>query len=383
MDTVSTEDEVTEINWVNPPHHRNGLHRVEQVLDVAEIETGKAPPSPLPQVEPMPWSSLRLPVAGGREVDSEEFLELASVDALLVLRGDGIAFERYIGGQAAETRHIVMSLSKSFCGMLTGILLDEGALRVTDLVSEFVPELAETSYGGATVRHLLDMTAGPQYDMNFLDPDSEVNAGDRAAGWRPRLPGESGGTRSFLSGLRGHGTHGTGFQYCSGNTDVLSWVLERAAGAPYRNLLQTRIWSRIGAESNAYITIDEDGDPYACAGMGMRLRDLARFGRLVLDGGRYAGHQVIPEEWIRQTRAGGDYSTGEERRGTYRNQWWITGDEEDSFFGVGIFGQYLWLDPTHDVVVAMFSSCPTPMEHHLERLPALSAIGRAAGSGGQ
>lgn len=372
---------VTAANWVNPPHHRNGLHRVEQVLEVAEIAPGGSPPRELPQAAPMPWSGLELPAEGWRGVDSERFLELASVDALLVLRGDGIVFERYLGGQTAETRHIVMSLSKGFCGMLAGILLDEKALRVTNLVSEIVPELSGTTYGGATVRHLLDMTAGPAYSMDFLNPNSEVNAGDRAAGWRPRLEEETGGTRKFLASLRGEGVHGTGYQYCSGNTDVLSWVLERAAGESYRSLLESRIWSKIGAEAGAYITVDEDGDPYACAGMGMRLRDLARFGRLMLDGGRIGDEQVIPEEWIRQTRAGGDYLMGEERWSTYRNQWRITGDSEGSYYGVGIFGQYLWLDPTNDVVVAMFSSCPTAMEHHLERLPALSAIARTAGTG--
>jgi 6-aminohexanoate-oligomer exohydrolase len=209
------------------------------------------------------------------------------------------------------------------------------------------------------------MTALLQFDMDYPNPASEVQTEDRCAGWRPRRPGDPADSRDFLTTLKAAPADGSNYQYCSATTDALSWVLERAAGVPYAQLVAARIWSRIGAERDAYFTIDSAATPYACAGMGMTLRDLARFGRLVLDGGSDAGQQVIPASWIDTTRAGADRGLdlpaeflAVHPAGGYRNQWWITGDDHGCFTGRGIFGQYLWLDPVADLVIAKFSSQP-------------------------
>lgn len=355
--------ELTSENWVTPPHHRQGLRRVEQFVRCDLLSRGDGP-------------ARDLGVAPGPSPVTLEFLEQTSTDAMLVMRGDQIVFERYLGGFEPATRHIVMSISKSFCGVLTGCLVAAGTVEPEAGVSVYVPELAGGSFGGATVRQLLDMTAAPHYDMSYLNPAAEVHAGDRAVGWRPRQPGDVAGVRQFLATLRGAGVHGAGFQYCSATTDILAWVLERAAGCSYQELMTRLIWSRIGAEADAFITVDEFGAPYACAGMGMRLRDLARFGRLVLDGGQ----DVIPRGWLEQTMRGGSFGTDAEpdtiRRGSYKNQWWIPADEHGSVYAAGIFGQYLWLDPATDVVIAKFSAqdCPVPVD--ARELQALSSIAR-------
>lgn len=383
--TTTVTRPATAADWATPPHHRDGLHRVDELIACAEIHAAPAAVRPLtPASTGLDWATLELPVAPDRTVPADDFLELTRTDAILVLRGDEVLAERYYGDSTAATRHIVMSISKSFCGMLAGVILAEGRLQLDDVVADVVPELGGSSFGAATVRQLLDMTAAPSYDMTYLDGASEANAGDRAAGWRARIPGDAPDTRTFLAGLRGSGEHGARFQYCSGTTDVLAWVLERAAGEDYRSLLQSRIWSRMGAEAAAYVTVDPIGTPYACAGLGMRLRDLARFGRLVLDAGWYDGTQVVPEEWISRTRAGGEHPVSEDGApGSYRNQWWIPDGHGRSFYGVGIFGQYLWLDPEHDVVVAKFSCCDSPVDHRPDHVPALAAIARAAARAGR
>ncbi|MEV0399282.1 serine hydrolase [Actinoallomurus sp. NPDC050550] len=375
--------EATPQNWATPPYHRQGLHRVEQLVRCALLSRGDGPTREFGLAdEPLDWSALALPSAGGAEISGDEFLARTHADALLVMRGEQIVFERYLGDFTPATRHIVMSISKSFCGMLAGCLVEAGVIDLASPTSRYVPELAGGAFGGATVQQLLDMTAAPHYDMAYLNPGAEVHAGDRAAGWRPRRPGDVAGTRRFLAGLRGAGVHGAGFQYCSGTTDVLAWVLERAAGLDYRELMTRSIWSRIGAEADAFITVDEFGTPYACAGMGMRLRDLARFGRLVLDRGYRDGRSVIPASWIEDTRRGGRVDTGGEpgaaRHGTYKNQWRIPGDEHGGFYAVGIFGQYLWLDPVADVLVAKFSAEDAPVPDDSQEIQALSAIARAA-----
>ncbi|WP_162464785.1 MULTISPECIES: serine hydrolase [unclassified Mycolicibacterium] len=380
---IHDDNGLTLDNWLTPPHHRRGLHRVEQIVRCAAIGRGDGPVRELPTAaEPLDWDTITVAAAGGGEIGGDEYLRRTHTDGLIVLRGNEIVFERYFGDFSPTTTHIVMSISKSFCGMLSGVLAETGALDLAARVRHYLPELDGTSFGEASVEQLLDMTAAPNYDMSYLDPAAEVHAGDRAAGWRPQHPGDVAGTRVFLQQLRGAGQHGADFQYCSGTTDVLSWVLERAGGAGYRELMEGHLWSRIGAEADAFLTVDGNDTPYACAGMGMRLRDLARFGRLILDHGQRDGVSVIPAGWIAQTRRGGGFVTTAESdaapTGTYKNQWWIPGDDHGSFYGVGIFGQYLWLDPETDVVIAKFAAEDSPVADGPESVHALGAIARAA-----
>jgi CubicO group peptidase (beta-lactamase class C family) len=369
-------------DWLTPPHHRQGLHRVEQVVRCATIARGNTAVRELPTAAAqLDWDTVMVATAEGSGISGDEYLRRSHTDGVVVLRGDEIVFERYFDDFTPSTTHIIMSISKSFCGMLAGVLVATGDLGLATQVRHYVPELDGTSFGAATVQQLLDMTAAPHYDMSYLDPAAEVHAGDRAAGWRARRPGDVVGTRAFLAQLRGAETHGTGFQYCSGTTDVLAWVLERAGGSGYRTLMAEHIWSRIGAEADAFLTVDDRGTPYACAGMGMRLRDLARFGRLILDDGQRDGVPVIPADWIAETRRGGRFATSAEsdaaNTGTYKNQWWVPGDSHESFYGVGIFGQYLWLDPSADVVIAKFSADDSPVAESPESVHALAAIARA------
>ena len=368
--------------WATPPHHRAGLRQVDQIVPTATIHRGSDDPRALVRSDGVLDSSLPVGQTDRGALSLEDYVQATHTDGLIVLRGEEIVLERYVGDFTPESTHIVMSISKSVGGMVAGILVGQGRLDPAAQVTTYVPELDDGAWAGATVQQVLDMTAAPAYDMSYLDPESEVHAGDRAAGWRPRREGDVLGTRTFLSGVRGSGTHGSDFQYCSGTTDVLAWVLERAGGTDYRSLLEDLVWSRIGAEADAWITVDSLGTPYACAGMGMRLRDLARFGRLVLDDGVRDGSVVIPEAWIRRTRQGGDFSTtgGDETlpAGTYKNQWWIPDHEHGSFYAVGIFGQFLWLDPTNDVVIARFAAEGTPEPDEARAVAAFHALSDAA-----
>jgi 6-aminohexanoate-oligomer exohydrolase len=382
---------VTNANWIDPPHHREGLRRVAEFVDVAainndpdhvrELSAGadRLDPSSVAVAAGSGPSGLMWPTE--ERISAEAFFAQTATDAVIVLRGDEILHERYYGANGPEQNHIVFSVSKSFCGMLAGILIADGVLDAEAAATRYVPELLGGAYDGASVQQLLDMTARPHYSMDYLDPSSEVHAGDRAAGWRPAQPGDIIGNREYLATVQGHEPHGEQFYYCSATTDVLAWVLERATGSDYATLMSQRLWSRLGAEADAYVTVDPKGAAYACAGMGMRLRDLARFGRLVLDQGRYDGRQVIPSEWIATTRAGGDHETADdprEPRDTYKNQWWIPGRQRPSFYAVGIFGQYLWLDPVRDVVIAKFASEAVPRAHDSWHLAGYDAIARAA-----
>ena len=359
-------DYATPGNWLEAQQLGWSLHHVESLLPTAPIVRGQAGPRRF---------------TARPSLDPAAFCAQTHTDALLVMRGGTVLFERYFG-MTAETPHLVMSVSKSVCGMLAGIAVAAGELDLTATTAAYVPELGPGPYGAATVTDLLDMTAVLRYDMDHTDPDSEVAAEDRAAGWRPLRPGDpAGGSRDFLRRLRHatDGAHGKTLQYSSATTEVLSWVLERAAGVPYAQLVSDRLWSRMGAEHDAYVTVDSTGTPYACAGLGMTLRDLARFGRLILDRGRYADQQIIPADWITQTFGGGDPALAGDHPfreylpgGSYHNQWWITG--YGPMYAAGLLGQYLWLDPAADVIIAKFSCIPVEADQRAAHVAGFQAI---------
>ncbi|MCZ1005928.1 serine hydrolase domain-containing protein [Streptomyces lydicus] len=380
------ENPATPDNWLEPPDNHWAFNHMERLLSTAVIPRGRAGHRRFAAAEVELEEAVIATGEGSSTV--AEFLARTATDAIVVLRGEQMLFERYYGEAAPHRRHALMSISKSIAGMAAGCLVAEGVLDVSATVETYVPELASSAYGTATVREVLDMTAALRFSQDYDDPRSQVQTGDRAAGWRPQHDGDPAGVRAFLTGLEPDGPHGRRFQYCSATTDVLAWVLERAAGQPYPDVLGERVWSRIGAEHDAVVTVDPEGAPYACAGISATARDLARFGRCVLDGGVVDGRQVIPQEWIHATRRGGRAAVLPDRdlgsihpNGTYRNQWWNPGDSVGTLFGIGIFGQYLWLDPQRDVVIVKLSSLPHPRDARAEHAAGLAMIAAAVGSG--
>jgi CubicO group peptidase (beta-lactamase class C family) len=344
---------VTLDNWQVGPANRWAFQHVDEVVSTAVVARGSGPV---------------LPLAAGRAFDApglREFLERTHTDGYLILRGHEVVYEQYLNDLTPTTRHLLMSVSKSLCSAVFGKYVETGLVDVSATVSNYLPELQGSAYGSATVQQVLDMTVGVQYDETYDDPASEVQTHDRTAGWRSPRAGDPTDTYAFLGSLRPSGEHGSTFEYCSANTDVLAWILERITGRGYAELLSADLWSQIGAEQDAYVTVDRAGFPSANGGVCVTLRDLARFGRVVLDGGTGpSGRAAIPSSWLADVRRGGDPLAAKEgmrgihANGSYRNQFWLTGDEHGCFYGVGIHGQYVWMDPSADVVIAKLSSLP-------------------------
>ncbi len=367
---------VTLDNWQAGPANRWAFQHVDDVVRTAVVSRGSGPVLSL--MEGAAFASTDLP----------DFLQHTYTDAMLILRGREVLFERYLNGMTPATRHLLMSVSKSLCSSVVGRYVAAGSIDVSALVPTYLPELAGSAYGEATVQEVLDMTVAVAYDETYHDPASEVQTHDRVAGWRTSRDGDPADTFAFLAELRKSGEHGTTFQYCSANTDVLAWILERVTGRGYAELLSTDLWARIGAEHDAYVTIDRSGFPMANGGVCVTLRDVARFGRVILDGGVGPdGVSVAPAGWVADTRRGGDPAAAEEGmrdvhpNGSYRNQFWISGDEHGCFYGVGIHGQYVWMDPAADVVIAKLSSLPEADDtgEWAEHVAFFESLGRAVG----
>ena len=216
--------------------------------------------------------------------------------------------EEYPDGMHLQTPHLLMSVSKSLVGIVAGALVAGGLLDVDGLASLVRAAAGRKSgYAGATVRHLLDMRSGIAFSEEYLDQDAEVRVLEEAIGWAPRLHADVPQTMyDYLLTLRQKSPHGGPFEYRSGETDVLGWVCEAAAGERMPELMSRLLWSRIGAEFDANIGVDSVGTGMFDGGICAALRDLARFGAMVLnDGTSLTGEQVVPAAWIADTVVGG------------------------------------------------------------------------------
>lgn len=363
---LESNEPITVANWQDPPFNRWGFSHVAELVPTAVIS--RHPDGDPRSRAGLPESAL---VA---EIVPDAFLRETHTEAFLVMRGDEMVDERYLGAARREDRHLLMSVSKSLCALVVGQLVARGLVDPTATIAAYVPELADGAYGTATVQQVLDMTASVEYSEHYHNVAAHVHQQDRVAGWRPRLAGDPSDTYEFLTTLRPAGEHGRVFQYCSASTDVLAWVVENASGQRYADALSSQLWSRLGCTDDATITVDPGGFAFANGGVACTARDLARVGRLVLNGGRVGVEQVVPRDWIQQTLAGGDPAAAAgtvfqkiHPNGSYRNQWWSTGDLRGTVYAAGIHGQYLWLDPSSDVAIVKFSSLPQAVTEEASR----------------
>lgn len=325
-------------------------------------------------------SAAALPRALREDIDQVEFKRLNTgvkmtwgaslnanyTDGIVVLHRGRIVYERYFGVLKPEGQHGAMSVTKSFVGTLAAMLVAEERLDPTRRVFEYVPELASSAFGNATVRQVMDMTTGIQFSEDYADPKAEVWAHAAAGNPLPK-PKDFTGPRSyyeFLQTVKPQGTHGEAFGYRTANTDTLGWIIARVSGQSVAQLLSDRIWSRLGAEQDAYMSVDSTGTPFAGGGLNTGLRDLARFGEMVRNEGFFNGQQILPPAAIADIRKGGkpaDFAKAGYRLlpgWSYRSMWWITHNEHGAFAARGVHGQTIYIDPKAEMVIARFASHP-------------------------
>ena len=296
------------------------------------------------------------------------------LDGFIVLHRGAVAMEAYGSGMRPQDTHILMSTTKSFTGSLAGILADRGVLDTEARIGDVLPSLADTAYGDATVRHLLDMRVGLDFSEEYGDPESDFAYLDAAGGWRPPIkPGAPDNLADFIATIRSEPPHGGAFHYVSANSIVLGWVLEAVTGEPFADLLSRHIWQPMGAEFDADLVVDRCGKSQTEGGLNVTLRDLARFGELHRLGGAVAGRQIVPAAWIDDFIRNGDadaWDNGTMAAGLpglhYRSQWYTNRSHpRRPFFTLGAFGQTVFVDPVAELVIAKLSCYPGSLDGEL------------------
>ena len=291
----------------------------------------------------------------GNTKDLEQLLEVLDTTALVIIKDGTLIFENYYRGTAKDDLRISWSVAKSFASGLYGKAIENGQIKSLDeTVETYVPALKGTAYEGATIRNVMNMSSGVKFNEDYLDPKSDINKMGRVLGL--------GGSMDAFSATLDERQYepGTDWQYVSIDTHVLSMVLRAATGKSLHEMFNETYSANLGFGRAPYYLTDGEDVAFALGGLNLRTRDYAKFGQLFLQDGQWAGQggqmkQVIPAQWVAASTRHSAAALSDRNVG-YGYQWWVPmpqeGIHKGDFFAVGIYGQYIYINPSLGIVIA-------------------------------
>lgn len=321
---------------------------MEKIFPVSTIAPAKTP-FIFPQGTALPL--MQSFTYQGKTIDVQQWFDDTQTTALLVIKNGEIIFEDYYRGHREDGHHISWSVAKSFTSALVGIALEEGAFgSIEDPVTQYVPELKGSSYDGVRIKDILQMSSGAKFNEDYGDYDSDINKFGR-------ILALGGSLDDFSASLEREVEPGSRHHYVSIDTQVLGMLLVRVTGKSLSQYLQEKIWQPLGMEYPAYFITDDNGMELALGGLNVSLRDYAKMGQLYLNKGRWGDRQIVPEQWVHDSVTPdaphllpGDNPLSDSVWG-YGYQWWIPTDPDGEFLAAGIYNQYIYLYPKHDLVI--------------------------------
>jgi hypothetical protein len=364
-----TEGRVTHQNQLLEPYNRWSFQHELQLNHTADVWRGNGS---VAEFEYTDFDIGRVTYQNrvGAQFTFEEMVEMTYTDAIVVLHQGKIIYENYLNGMQPHSLHAWASGSKSLTGTLAALLAHEGLFDLDKPIAFYLPELKDSGFGDATIRQVMDMTTAVWFADDNLDPVSENLAYSIALGWKekPANYTGSGSVYEFLPTMKKIGEHGVRFMYLTPNTDVLAWLMKRLLDQSLAEIMQEHIWSKLGGERDAFWIVDPATAETAGSGLLSTLRDKARFGQMLLQKGQFNGQQIIPAAVVEDLEKGGDpeaFARGpvanpSNQGYSYHNQWWMTHNAHGAYQTLGYGGQMLYIDPVAEMVIAKFSSYPTP-----------------------
>lgn len=290
---------------------------------------------------------------------ASEFAARTYTNALLVMKDGQVVHEYYANNMRDSDRHIAWSMTKSITALLVGLAVEDGLIAsIDDPVDRYVPELATGGYAGVTIRQVLQMRSGVDYEERY---DFE-NPGIAAKNHENSLVRNA--TRFADAAIDVARAHPPGevFVYKTIDTAVLGWLLEKVlVNTTVSAYLSERIWEPLGAEHDGFFILDGvpgTGREFTGAGFNATLRDFARLGQMMLEGGQVNGRQLVPKAWVEASSAPAADERGPAGGiGGYGYQWWtLTGTP--AYSALGLQGQYIYIDPATRTVVVKLSHFP-------------------------
>lgn len=298
--------------------------------------------------------------ADGNHYDLYDYVSRNRIAGLLVLHGGERIFENYEFGNAPDTRWMSMSMAKSISTTLIGVAIQKGFIRsLDDQLMNYVPELAGGAYADVTVRQLMLMASGVQWNEDHTNPDSE-----RRQVLELQIAQRPGAILQYMSQLPRLAPPGSRWNYSTGETHLVGVLLKAATGRWLADFLSEHLWSRLGMESDASWWLESpEGLEIAGSGIAATLRDYGRFGQFICEGGEIDGQEILPPHFLRQ--AAGPTEINRESV-PYGYMWWSVPNREGRYTGGafsarGIFGQRLYINPAQRTVVVLWSARSKPM----------------------
>ena len=353
----------------------NNFRSMDSMFDTAQVRRGPVTNQFERNLQDLPTTY----VYKGQTRKTSDFLEETWTTGIVVLMDGTIVFERYYRDNTAASKTISWSVAKSFVSALVGIAVEEGHIRdIHQPVTDYVPTLRGTGYDGVSIKNVLQMSSGIGFNEDYGDFFSDINRMGRAIAFNTPLD-------DFVASLRRERPPGTFHHYVSTDTQVLGMVLRAATGETLASYLESRIWQKIGMESDAYWLIDRNGMELAFGGLNAVLRDYARFGQLYLNEGKWAGKQVVPAEWIRAsvTPDAPHLQPGNPNSSWvlgYGYQLWIPQQPDGDYLAIGVYNQFIYVYPKKGIVIAKSSAYPAynvdGPDRELETIAVFRAIAR-------
>ena len=350
---------VTPENLFQYPFVRWMLQNTSRVARTAPMLAERKEAYPLPNKPDGALLNTEVPINGASHTVAD-YADKTFTDALVVVKDGALVSEWYGDGMSASKPHYISSVTKGVTGLLAELLIGQGRLDENHPVKSYVPELAASPFGDATVRDVLDM----KVNVGGGETSGETDVAD-AALWSTMTLNSRQSVYETLEKVKADGPNDGHFHYASMTTEVAGWILTRAANEPYEQLASELLWSKLGLQDDIYEPIDPTGKVYSSTGLTISARDLAKLGVMIADHGRVNGQQVFPANVIDRLYELGDavaWKNGNFKNNpvikSYRSYWYQLGGEERALMGLGVFGQGLYINPALHLVTVRYSSLP-------------------------
>jgi CubicO group peptidase (beta-lactamase class C family) len=318
----------------------------------------------------------------GESRSVSDFLTLTDTSALVIIEDGKIRFEKYYLTGGRDVQWLSMSVAKSFISTLVGIALEEGHINsLDDPITQYVPELKGSGYDQVAIVDVLQMSSGAAWNEDYADPDSDVMR-------MGRIMAIGGSLDEFTATVKPEKPPGTYNRYNSADTQALGMLLSRATRQSITQYMQAKLWEPLGMEANAYWMVDDHQVEMAFGGLNATALDYAKIGELFRNEGNWQGEQIVSSDWVTAaTRAdkphllpgenpASDYPMG------YGYQWWLMDGDEGEFSAIGVYNQFIYVNPSRDLVIVKLSAfsdyATTPDENgyrEFETIALFRAIG--------
>lgn len=349
-------------NMLNPALNYLTFQHMDQMFATRTVAAGA-------QVQPLPSMPVSLEgeyMIGEARLDLEGALEATHTNALVVLKDGNLVYETYRNGSDENTRFLTFSVAKSYVSTLIGLALADGHIKsLDDKVTDYLPEMKGNGYDGPTIRDLLQMRSGVDWlEVYEFGSDTQLTTvhDNSLVGYKYRWcdyaakeskPGANAAERPF--------------NYATLDTSVLGCILEKAVGKTGAEYMSEKLWKPAGMANDAYWIMDGPpsvGREFFGAGLAATARDHARFGLMFLNEGKSNGKQVVSADWVKEATvpSEGNEPAGPEEQLGYQYQWW-TFPESDAYSALGLFHQYIYVDPTNNLVIMKATASPDPVGH--------------------